>query len=133
MPEKEVPQPAETTADNPAATPQSNPNPTPNPEPTQEPIAEAKKPSRGSLWLVAGALAVLVLTVAAYAYSQGYFSGLGPTTASPQTASTTPTVSDDITAVDTTATEVNSDLNDINAAFNELDNLDTSNDEAPAL
>lgn len=122
MPEQETPQPATPTAEAPAPTPQ----------PTQEPIVEAKKPAINSMWLIAGVLLILVAAVAAYAYSQGYFSSVLPGAASPQT-STTPTISDDITAVNNTATEVNSDLNDINSAMNSLDSLDTSNDQAPSL
>jgi|SRR5581483_6005337 len=127
MPEETTTQPAVPTAE--TTTPAATSEPA---QPPQEPIVEAKKPASNSMWLIAGALVILVIAVAAYAYSQGYFSGIYPTATSENTAAT-PTVSDEIASLQVTSDEVNQNLSDLNSAVAGLDAVDFSGDEVPSL
>ncbi len=106
--------------------------PAPNPEPAK-PIEMAQKPANKVTMMVAGILLLLVIAAGVYAYSSGTFNQSSAPAATTNTAGGEATTSDEIQALDATATQVGADLTDINTSSNDLDNIDLSSDEAPAL
>lgn len=90
--------------------------------------------SRNNLVYAVAAIVIIAIAALAYAYTQGTFSNITtPTTTTSNNATTSATPATNFASVQATNAQIDQDLNDINSASTDLDVVDTSGDEEPAL
>lgn len=100
----------------------------------QEPIVSITNHNHRLLIITGLTLVALIVATFTIAYSQGMLGGTTNSyTASSSSPSATPVVTDDVKSLQDSSAQMGSDLNDLDQANTELNNIDTSGDEPPSF